>query len=369
MRRRVLIVPDKFKGTLTASAAAEAMARGWRRARPADYLELLPMTDGGDGFGEVISRLLGAKRLITRTVDAAGRPCLGHWWWAESSKTAIIESATVIGLALLPPKRFHPFDLDTSGLGAVFRAASRKKARTCLVGIGGSATNDGGFGLARAVGWSFCRRDRTLVENWTQLTEARQLCPPTHRLVFPEVRVAVDVQNPLLGARGASRIYGPQKGLKPEEFPKAEGCLRAVARLVRASLGRELAKVPGAGAAGGLGFGLMAFIGAKLEPGFELFARHAALARRLRACDLVVTGEGAVDASTLMGKGVGEIARCCRASGIPCFALAGIVKADGRARRAFSKVRALLELTTESEAREHPAYWLEVLTSQVASET
>jgi glycerate kinase len=369
MPRRVLIVTDKFKGTLTATAAAQAIARGWLQVRPDDSLELLPMTDGGDGFGEVMSGLLGAKPQEIKTVDAAGRPCVGRWWWAPGSKTAIVESATVIGLALLPAKRFHPFDLDTFGLGTVFRAAKKKGARACLVGIGGSATNDGGFGLARAMGWRFRNRESITLEHWTELTDLDRLQPPMEPLVFREIRVAVDVQNPLLGARGATRIYGPQKGLRPQDFPKAEACLRVLARAVKTNSRRELAKVPGAGAAGGLGFGLMAFLDAKLEPGFDLFARHAALARLLRGCDIVVTGEGAIDASTLMGKGVGEVARRCRKHGIPCFGMAGKIELNGPVQRAFTKARALLELTTEAQARKKPAHWLEELARRMATET
>src|ERR1700756_1294305 len=150
MALKVLIVPDKFKGTLTARAAAMAIARGWRKARPADALELLPMSDGGDGFGEVLSGLLHAKKIAVKTVDAAHRPIRAHWWWEAKSKTAIVESANVIGLALLPSKKFHPFQLDTLGLGAVIRAAVKRGAKHCFVGIGGSATNDAGFGVARA---------------------------------------------------------------------------------------------------------------------------------------------------------------------------------------------------------------------------
>src|SRR5256885_15462697 len=132
MPLKVLIVPDKFKGTLTAHAASEAIAHGWRGARPHDHLDLLPMSDGGDGFGQVISRLLDANPQSVRTVDAAHRPCRAQWWWEPHSKTAIIESAKVIGLAQLPPKNFHPFDLDTFGLGAALRAAAAKWARRCL---------------------------------------------------------------------------------------------------------------------------------------------------------------------------------------------------------------------------------------------
>src|SRR5262249_12856563 len=145
----------KFKGTLSAREAAEEIARGWRQARPNDQLQLLPITDGGDGFGEVLSSLAGASEQRTRTVDAAHRKCAVSWWSEPRTKTAIIESAKVIGLAMLPPAKYHPFELDTFGLGKVIESAATKGARRCFIGIGGSATNDGGFGVARALGWEF----------------------------------------------------------------------------------------------------------------------------------------------------------------------------------------------------------------------
>src|SRR5258706_15927467 len=184
MPLKVLIIPDKFKGTLTARAAAAAIARGWRKARPADSLDLLPMTDGGDGFGEALSDLLDATAQTTRTVDAAHRPCVARWWFEPKTKTAIIESATIIGLAMLPPKRFHPFQLDTFGMGAVIQAASAAGARRCLLGIGGSATNDGGFGLARALGWEFRDAQGELIGQWTDLSRVKQIYAPRKRPWF-----------------------------------------------------------------------------------------------------------------------------------------------------------------------------------------
>ena len=168
-----------------------------------------------------------------------------------------------------------PIQLDTLGLGAVVRAAARKGATRCLMGIGGSATNDGGFGLARALGWEFLDRDGRMIERWTDWTAGTHPRPAAPPVVHP-VLVATDVQNPLLGPRGATRVYGPQKGLRPQDFALAERCLGRLAQVVQRQFGRDFARVPGAGAAGGLGFGLLAFLGAELKPGFELFARQAA---------------------------------------------------------------------------------------------
>jgi glycerate kinase len=368
MPLRVLIIPDKFKGTLTAAAAAEAIARGWRKARAGDSLSLLPMSDGGDGFGEVTSALLKARIQHVKTVDAAHRPCAARWWWEPRTRTAIVESAAVIGLAMLPPNRFHPFQLDTLGLGAVVRAAAKRGARRCLMGIGGSATNDGGFGLARALGWEFLNHEGGVIECWTGLDKLERICIPQRRRWFGELVVATDVQNRLLGRRGASQVYGPQKGLRPQDFTQAERCLGRLARVVRKQFGRDFAREPGAGAAGGLGFGLLTFLGAELQPGFELFARQAALERRFRTADLVVTGEGAIDRSTLMGKGVGQIARRCRKLKIPCIGLAGMVSASPGTGALFTQAHALTELTSIAQAHAKPAYWLEGLARQVAAQ-
>jgi glycerate 2-kinase len=366
MALRVLIIPDKFKGTLTAAAAAEAIARGWRKARPADSLSLLPMSDGGDGFGEVIGALLKARLQSVKAVDAAHRSCMAKWWWEPRSRTAIIESAAVIGLAMLPPKRFHPFELDTAGLGAVVRAAAKHGARRCLMGIGGSATNDGGFGLARALGWEFLDGRGHPIEEWTGLGRLDRIRAPRRRRWFESLIVATDVRNRLLGHQGATQVYGPQKGMRPQDFKLAEQFLGRLARIVKEQLGHDIAREPGAGAAGGLGFGLLAFLGVDLEPGFELFARQSALGQRLHGADLVITGEGALDQSTLMGKGVGQIARRCRQLKIPCIGLAGQVSDCPGMSARFAQAHALTELTTVPLAKARPAYWLERLAEQVA---
>ena len=372
-------MPDKFKGSLSAFGAAQAIARGWSRSRPQDSLELLPMSDGGDGFGEVMSALLNARPQRIKTVDAAHCPCNATWWWEARAKIAIVESAQVVGLAMLPPGRFHPFALDTFGLGPVLEAVRRKGAKQILIGIGGSATNDGGFGLARALGWEFRDARGELIEEWTRLHSLREIRPPASRRVG-KVVVAVDVENPLLGTRGATRVYGPQKGMRASEFSEAERNLQRLAQVIArsrfgvpASAGRgrlkaELHTIPGAGAAGGLGFGLLAFLGAKPEPGFELFARHAQMMRRLRTADLVITGEGAIDRSTAMGKGVGQIAMRCRELGIPCLGLAGVVLHSRKGGRLFEQVHALTDLTSVAEAKAKPTFWLARLAASAGKE-
>ena len=362
---RILIVPDKFKGSLTAHAAAAAIAAGWSKARPGDRVETLPLTDGGDGFGAVLGELLGAQRKYAQTVDAAHRPLRGLWWWHESGKKAIIDSAGIIGLAMLPAKQFHPFQLDSFGLGGVMQAAAKSGATNGVVGIGGSATNDGGFGMARALGWKFFNKNKDELEEWWRLHELSNACPPENALRW-NVTVAVDVANPLLGPKGCSRIFGPQKGLRAQDFELAEKCLGRLASVLKEQHGIAGAKTAGAGAAGGLGFGLMAFAGAKMDSGFETFARCVKLNERIAKADLVITGEGRMDRQTYMGKGVGQIARRCQELGIPCLALAGTVLEPARARPLFAQVRALTEITGLERAQLEAAFHLQRLATQMA---
>ena len=369
MSLNVLVAPDKFKGTLTAHAAAAAIARGWREARPEDQLTLLPISDGGDGFGEVVSSLLGAKPQSLKTVDAARRACSAMWWWESRTKTAVVESARVIGLAMLPRGRFHPFQLDTFGLGRVLLAALRKGARRVIIGIGGSATNDGGFGLARALGWRFLDDQARPIRQWTELHCLDRIGKPNKNPISQTVQItiAVDVQNPLLGVHGATRVYGPQKGVRSVEFHTAERCLHQLARVVRTQFRRDYAKMAGAGAAGGLGFGLSVFCGGRLESGFELFAKLSSLPRQLRAADLVITGEGMIDRSSLMGKGAGEMALRCRKLKVPCIGLAGgVVRSRGQ-DRLFDQLRALTDLTSPERAMANAARWLERLANLSAA--
>jgi glycerate kinase len=366
---KVLVAPDKFKGTLTARAAGEAIASGWRRARPEDQMQLMPISDGGDGFGAAIGELLGMREVIAASVDAAHRRIRTRWWWDACAKTGVVESARVIGLAMLPPGRFHPFDLDTYGLGKVLQHVARRGARRCLVGLGGSATNDGGFGLGRGLGWRFLDKQGQEITRWIDLRKLHELEPPHRKLAPAQVMAAVDVQNPLLGARGATRIYGPQKGIRPQDYELAEKCLKRLERVVEQNAGGDLACHPGAGAAGGLGFGLLAFAGARLVPGFDLFSREAGLSQKLRWADLVLTGEGSIDSSTMMGKGVGELALECGALGKPCIGFGGVVSAvGGAAARLFKELRGLTQIADETDAKARAGFWLEELAFRTAKD-
>ena len=366
---KVLIAPDKFKGTLSAQAAASAMARGWSQVRPDDSLLLLPMSDGGEGFGEVMGRLLGAEAQAVQTMDAAHRPVSVEWWREQGTATAIIESAAATGLSLLPPGKFHPFELDTFGLAAVLRAAACAGAKRCLVGIGGSATNDGGFGVACGLGWHFFDEMEKEIERWTDLQTLTRVQAPNSARLFEELTVAVDVQNPLLGPSGCTRVFGPQKGLRQSEFEFPERCLAQLAAVTRDQIGSDFAAEPGSGAAGGLGFGLRAFAGAKLKSGFELFSHYADLVAQVKGAQVVLTGEGRVDEQTFMGKGVGKLGEMCRDASVPCIAIAGEISIETPPRQRFHRTYALApELTSGEKALVEPDVWLTKAAAHAARE-
>ncbi|MBL9129211.1 MAG: glycerate kinase [Verrucomicrobiales bacterium] len=363
---RVLIAPDQFKGTLAADAVARAIAAGWRSVRPSDSLTLVPMSDGGDGFGAVLGKLIGARTLSLPTTNAACRPHRARWWWVDSSRTAILEAAQSNGLALLPKGLHHPFALDTFGVARLVLFALRKGAKRCVVGVGGSATNDGGFGLARGLGWTFHDRAGNPIHEWTELRRLHRLTPPAKPLPACRFVVATDVENPLLGKHGATRVYGPQKGLTPADFPVAEAALRRLAAVVRRQLGFDSSS-PGAGAAGGLGFGFMAFLGAERRLGFDIFAEHARLDARIRDADVVVTGEGAFDFQSVMGKGVGQCIHRARRAGRPVVVLAGRVADDARAAEGVRWLEGLCDITSTRQAMERTAAWLRRLAARAAS--
>ena len=365
MALKVLIAPDKFKGTLTAKQAAIAIAHGWNAVRPGDRQTLLPISDGGEGFGPLLGKLLGTQTRRTTTLDAAHRQIESRWWLEPKSRTAVIESANVIGLAMLSREKFHPFDLDTFGLGKVLQRATTAGATRCIIGIGGSATNDGGFGMARTLGWRFLRRDGNEIVRWPDLTSLYLIQPPKQKRLFSKLTVAVDVQNPLLGRNGASRVYGPQKGLQVTDIPLAEAALRRLAT-VWAKQNGCASKLPGAGAAGGLGFGLHCFAEAKIESGFGLFAHMAKLPKLMREHDLVITGEGAMDRQTVMGKGVGELAKMARKCDCECFALAGKIENARKLNPYFNKSAALTDLTSSRKAEANAVKWLEQLAANLA---
>ncbi|MDP7012195.1 MAG: glycerate kinase [Verrucomicrobiota bacterium] len=373
----ILIAPDKFKGTLTATQAAQTIARGWKKARPNDHLTLLPISDGGDGFGHLLARRLKVKARVGTSKNPYGSFIDHYWWFCDATKTAIIESAEIIGLVKLQQNFApNPMHADTTGLGLTLTTVNSgiEKGtgipKHAIVGIGGSATNDGGFGMARELGWHFLDETGLEIEHWPDLVSLKKITEPNPKeqclCNLDSITVAVDVQNPLLGPNGCTRVYGPQKGLCRETIPKAEAALTQLANIWKAQTGEDAAGLPGAGSAGGLGFGLHCFAGAVIRPGFELYAETVGLNGLLKEANIVVTGEGTMDRQSIMGKGVGELAKLARTQSCRCLGLAGVVEDRSTLTEQMEDCRALTDLTSLVEAKKNASQWLEKLAQSTA---
>lgn len=324
---RLLVAPQEFKGSLTAAAAARALAEGLARADPDATLELCPLADGGPGFLDALSAVLGGERVRVHVCDPLRRRIPAHYLRLPEG-VVVVEAAQANGLTLLPAEERDPLRADTYGVGELIAHALRERPRRLVVGVGGSATNDGGAGMARALGAAL--RDaagRPLPPGAAVLAELDALeWRPPDALEGVEVLVAVDVWNPLLGPEGATAVYGPQKGVRAENVPLLEEALARWAAAIRATLGRDVSLLPGGGAAGGLAAGLVAFLDARVVGGFELVADAVRLPERLQDADAVVTGEGRLDRQTWQGKVVGQVVAMARARGLPVAVFTGAVE-------------------------------------------
>jgi len=337
-RYRVLVCPNAFKGSLTAALAARAIAEGLARVQePTASFEALclPLADGGDGTLETLVEATGGEIHRATVRGPLGRPVEAAWGrlGGAQRETAVIEMAQASGLRLLSPEEYDPLHATTYGTGELMRAALEAGCRTLIVGIGGSATNDGGAGMAQALGARLLdAQGNELPPGGAALRQLARMDLRAFRLpAETKVIVACDVDNPLCGPEGAAAIYGPQKGATPEMARVLDAALAHYAAILRAQLGAEVAEVPGAGAAGGLGAGLLAFCQATLQPGTEMALDVTQFDARVRECRLVITGEGRLDGQTARGKVVAGVARRARAAGVPAVALAGSVQEGAEA--------------------------------------
>lgn len=341
---KIVIAPDKFKGSLSASAAAAAMARGFRKVYPEAAVQLCPIADGGEGTARALCDALQGEWITCTVHDPMHHPVeAGYAWLAnglDGVPTAVIEMSEASGLALVPPGQRKAQVASTYGTGELMRDAIERGAKRVIVGLGGSATTDGGVGMAHALGYRFVNRHgeiigRPVPENLLELEEII-----SHEAIeFPEVIAACDVQNPLLGPRGTAMMFAPQKGATPEEVAHLEAALSHLSGKVRDDLdGVDHAHTPGAGAAGGLGYGLLTFCGAKIRPGFDLVAEILHLEEAVANADLVLTGEGSLDVQTLEGKGPAGVGALARRYGKPVIAFGGRVAQDPRLEEIFDAV-------------------------------
>ncbi|MQA85213.1 MAG: glycerate kinase [Streptosporangiales bacterium] len=360
---RVLIAPDKFAGTLTAVQAAEAIAAGWRETLPGDDLDVAPLSDGGPGFVEVLHAAIGG-RLITVSVsgplgDRVPARLLHH------GDTAYVETAQACGLHLVPEDARDAGGSTTYGVGELLAAAIDDGASRCLLGLGGSATNDGGAGMLAGLG---AGPAEVLRRGGMAL---RELCrvdvvPALKRTAAVELVMATDVDNPLLGEDGASAVFGPQKGASEEQTAALDAALSHWAGLV----GERWVDEPGAGAAGGLGFGLFV-LGGRRESGIDAVLRAVSLDERVGSADLVLTGEGSFDSQSLRGKVPSGVARAAKERGVPCLLLAGrvAVRADEMAGAGVDAAYSVADSAGSVEAAiARPAEELASLAARVARE-
>lgn len=334
---RFLISPQEFKGSLTAEEAARAIAEGLRRAWPDAELEVAPMADGGPGTVAAILSTRDGIPQRTAVSDPLGRPVEAVWALLSEGPTAVIEMAAASGLTLLRPEELDPRRTTTHGTGELIKAALEAGCRRLIVGVGGSATNDGGAGMAQALGARLLDDDeQDLPQGGAALARLRRIDVSGLEARFAniEVQVATDVTNPLCGEMGASRVYGPQKGASPQVVEELEAALCHYAEIVRRDLGVDIRDSPGAGAAGGLGGGLIAFLKAEVRPGAELVAEAIGLRERMRRADVVFTGEGRLDRQTGFGKTVATVARMAKAEGRAVIALVGGVEPGAAKARA-----------------------------------
>jgi glycerate kinase len=343
---RIVVAPNAFKGSLTALEAAEAIGEGVRALAPEAEVTRLPIADGGDGTVEALVAATGGERRRLRVRGPLGDPVEAEYGLIDSGKTAVIEMAKAAGLALLSRERRDPRVTTTYGVGELLRHADNQGARHYVVGIGGSATNDGGAGMAQALGYHLLDASaQELPPGGLALKNLSRIDSGGVHGNWSEavVEVACDVTNPLTGPSGASVVYGPQKGATPEMVAELDAALKHFAQVIRRDLGVDVETIPGAGAAGGLGAGLVAFAGAKLRPGAEIVLAALNFDSRLQGADLVITGEGRLDAQTArFGKGPAAVARHARNAGIPVIAIGGSVADDAELRHIFDGVEAAI---------------------------
>ncbi|MHB8926479.1 MAG: glycerate kinase family protein [Bacillota bacterium] len=328
MSLKVIAAPNSFKGSLNATSVAEAIAEGVRRVDPEAECRLIPLADGGDGTVRAFLAAMGGTAVARRVTGPLGEPVEAAFAILPDGKTAVIEMAAASGLVLVPTDRRDPMRATTYGTGQLVRAAIDLGCRKIIVGIGGSATVDGGAGLAQALGARLLdRTGRELPSGGGALAGLDRIETGEFDRVVAgvELTVASDVDNPLCGSNGAAAVFGPQKGATLEMVAALDRALAHYGRILARDLRRDVAGRPGAGAAGGLGAGLMAFFGARLTPGIDLILDLVGFREQLPWADLVFTGEGRVDGQTVRGKGPYGVARAAAEAGRPTVVLAGSI--------------------------------------------
>lgn len=323
---RILIAPQSLKGSLTAAEAGQAIAQGVETVFPEAEIDIVPVADGGEGTVQALVDATGGMMVEQPVTGPLGEPVVAFLGLLGDGHTAAIEMAACAGLPLVPPERRDPRITTTFGVGELMLAALEYGCNRFIIGIGGSATNDGGAGMAQALGVSLTTDEgKEIAPGGAALVTLSRISTEMMdvRLQTCVVDVACDVTNPLCGPTGASAVYGPQKGATPEMVTQLDAALEHYAQIIERDLGLAVRDVPGAGAAGGLGAGLLAFLHATLRPGAQIVMEAVQLEDRIRMADLVITAEGQLDSQTAYGKSVGAVAAMAKRYGLPVLAIAG----------------------------------------------
>ena len=328
---KVVAAPQTFKGSISALNAAEAISIGVKNIYPSAEVFLCPVADGGDGTLETLVEVSNGNIVECVVEGPTGTPVEAQWGAMGDEQTAVIEMARTSGLALLDLNERDPLNASTYGLGEAILSALDQNYRKFIIGIGGSATNDGGAGMAQAVGISLKDEfGKEIPRGGAALSKLHSIDTVgiDPRIKQSEFMVACDVNNPLTGPEGASAVYGPQKGATPEMITQLDEALKNFAETILRDLGEEVEHISGAGAAGGLGAGMMAFMGGTLKPGVDIVLDTVGLADKLKGTDIVITGEGGIDFQTVYDKAPIGVAKLAKNLGIPTIALAGLVGKD-----------------------------------------
>ncbi|MEA2088030.1 MAG: glycerate kinase [Candidatus Caldatribacteriota bacterium] len=330
---KIVVAPDSFKGSLTAVEVSDAIEQGVREIFPEAEIIKIPMADGGDGTVQCLVNATGGEILREKVTGPLGDEVLASYGILGNKKTAVIEMAEASGLTLVPEDKRNPLITTTYGTGQLIKAALDQGCRKMIIGIGGSATNDGGAGMVQALGVKLLDREgKEIGFGGGELKKINRIDISNldNRLSQTGVLIASDVSNPLCGPKGASRIYGPQKGATPEVIEELDESLAYFAEIIKRDLNKDIKDMPGSGAAGGLGASLIAFLDAELRPGIEIMIEIVKLEQAIKDADLVITGEGKIDSQTIYGKAPIGVAKIAKKYNIPVIAVAAIIGEDAK---------------------------------------
>lgn len=329
---KIVIAPDSFKGSLTAIEVSDALEKGVRKIYPQAQIEKIPMADGGEGTVQCLVNATQGKIYDKEVIGPLGDPIIASFGVLGDQTTAAIEMASASGLPLVPPDKKNPMITTTYGTGQLIKAALDYGCQKMIIGIGGSATNDGGAGMVQALGVQLLdKNDDEIGFGGAQLANLDHIniSDMDERIKKTKILVASDVQNPLCGETGASRIYGPQKGATEEMIITLDNALSHFAEIIKRDLGKDIKYIPGAGAAGGLGAGLMAFLNAELKPGIDIVINTVQLEKIVQDSDLVITGEGEINGSTIYGKTPIGVAKVAKKFQIPVVSISALIDDSG----------------------------------------